>query len=691
MLVQARDVWGQVSAPVLLRVSQETVRNRVIIFAHGEDAWSGAEVAGSLAQYAKEVALLRRVREQDVKVIADGVFAVGGAPEASAAALQDAIETWANADGQLGALTVFAVGQGSQNGFTCANGDEVTPPNLKAWLDTLQESSGSMAQLIVDSDYSGRFVAGSGSGNHRRIVISSTGPDTRNTFASGYWTGVTRWIWSSIARGRDLRESYGDATDLAGRINVTVPALFDDNGDGRFSRLRDGLKAINAFVGSAYVTADDPPFIGKASAAMAVPAGEPARFWVSNIVMPDGEAPASVWCEILGPDGSSRGGNSLWYNPVKERYEGSFANFSEAGLHLVFVQAGTQGDPARTTPPAVILVDYDVIADHGSPITGALPALALPLDGQTMDVETDAGGEWRLPLKRGQRVVVEAREVSAARDVELQLIGDGGRVLATADAWGGGFGEAINGWEAPSDGNYLVRATFAVGNGAATCKVRSFIKRDAGADGFVVLPGQSITFNPPTSHPFDSGNLTLSASSSSGLPVRFEVTSGPAIITGTSLTSSAAGSVTLRAYQDGDATWQSAVPVERTLTISAPTSADYTAWAQEIFGADYATKGGLDQDADGDGQSNHLEWLAHTDPLDAADKFKVSSITRDDTGFKIRWLARSGVNYKVCWTSDLATWHDLTTSYTGTGAEAEVTDSDPPQAGRFYRVEVITP
>ena len=71
--------------------------------------------------------------------------------------------------------------------------------------------------------------------------------------------------------------------------------------------------------------------------------------------------------------------------------------------------------------------------------------------------------------------------------------------------------------------------------------------------------------------------------------------------------------------------------------------------------------------------------------------FKVSSITRDDTGFKIRWLARSGVNYKVCWTSDLATWHDLTTSYTGTGAEAEVTDSDPPQAGRFYRVEVITP
>ena len=35
-----------------------------------------------------------------------------------------------------------------------------------------------------------------------------------------------------------------------------------------FTKLKDGLKAINAFVGSAYVTADDPPFIGKASAAM---------------------------------------------------------------------------------------------------------------------------------------------------------------------------------------------------------------------------------------------------------------------------------------------------------------------------------------------------------------------------------------------------------------------------------------
>jgi hypothetical protein len=116
-----------VSTPAILQVSQSTVRNRVIIFAHGDDGWTGAGVAGSLAAYAKEVALLRRVREQDVKIIADGVFEEDGAPDASVSNLQNAIETWANTDGQLGALTVFAVGQGSQEGLVCANGDAVTP------------------------------------------------------------------------------------------------------------------------------------------------------------------------------------------------------------------------------------------------------------------------------------------------------------------------------------------------------------------------------------------------------------------------------------------------------------------------------------------------------------------------------------------------------------------------------------
>jgi hypothetical protein len=692
VLLQARDAWGQVSTPAILQVRQETIRNRVIIFAHGEDGWSGARVAGSLAAYAKEVALLRRVREQDVKIIADGVFADEGAAEASVSNLQNAIETWANADGQLGALTVFAVGQGSQEGLVCANGDAVTPEGLQGWLDTLQDESGATAQLIVDSDYSGRFVAGAGSSAHRRVVVSSTGRNERNSFASGQWSNVTRWMWNSIARGRDLRESYGEATDLARMIGVTVPAMFDDNGDGNFSKLRDGLKAINAFVGSAYVTADDPPFIGKASAMTQVAAGQSARFWVSNIVMPDGEAPQSVWCEVLGPDGTARGSLNLWHNPTKDRHEGSFTAFTEPGRYLIFVQAGTQGDPSRTTPPAVILVDYVSTPNLGAALTADLPALTLPLDGRTMEVESAAGGEWSLPLLRGQRVIVEACEVSTGRDVGIQLVGNNGQLLASADVWGNGFGEIIDGWEVPTEGTYRVRASFANGSGMAECKVRAFIKREAGAASFVSLPGQNISFTPPATHQLIDAQLNLVATATSSLPVRFELVSGPASLSGTTLTPTAAGTVILRALQDGDATWESAIPVERAITITSTAPQSYEAWAQEMFGADYATKGGSAQDADGDGQSNEVEWRAKTHPRNAADRFEIATATRSASGFKIRWQAREGVNYRIMVSTDLSSWAELPNSrVTGAGAEVERTDPATNVSGKFYRVEVLTP
>ena len=628
---------------------------------------------------------------EDIKVFADDALGVEMALPATAADLQNAIENWAGTDGQLGALTVFLVGQGSQQGMVCANGDTVRPQDLKSWLDALQESYGSTTQVIVDSDYSGRFVDGAGSSDYRRVVVSSTGQNERNTFVSGRWSGVTRWIWNSIARGRDLRESYGDATDLAQLIGLAVPALFDDNGDGTFTKLKDGLKAINAFVGSAYVTADDPPFIGTASAAMQVPSGQIAKFWVSKIVMPDGTPPADVWCEVLGPNGSQRGGSDLWRNLGKDCYEGTFSAFAEPGRYWIFVHAGTKGNPSRTTPPAVVMVDYAVTPASGGPVTDNLPSQALPLDGRTMDVESEAGGEWKLPLLRGQRVVVEASEVSSGRDVSLQLVGGSG-VLASTDVWGAGFGEKIDGWEAPADGTYVVRASFATGGGAATCKVRAYVKYEAGADHLITLPGQTITFNPPAAHSLSSGPLALTASASSGRTVRFEIVSGLAALNGNSLTATQAGSVVVRALQDGSVALDSAVPVERTIVITGIAAETYASWAQSTFGSDYATKGGPTQDADGDGQSNEVEWQAKTNPRSAADKFEIVAATRDATGFKLRWLAKPGVNYRIAFTSDLSTWTELPNSrVTGAGIEVEYADPAVTAPGKFYRVEVIQP
>jgi hypothetical protein len=693
VLIQARDVWGQVSAPSILRVTQQSTRNRLIIFASGNSNWTGAEDAGKLVDYARESALRRHVIGEDIKVFADAALSVDNALGATSANLQAAIQTWSNADGQLGVLTIFLVGQGSKKGLMCANGDLITPSNLKKWLDDLQDVSTAQVQLMVDADYSGIFVRGSANAKKNRILISSTDSDKLNGFANGRWASVTNWIWNAISRGDDLRESYDEAMDLAQLVGKDNPSQFDDNGDGVFNKEQDGAKSVNAFVGSAYITADDPPFIWKASAAIQTEVSAAVRFYVAGIMMPDGGSPERVWGEVIGPDGSSRGAVELWRNVAKERYEGVFKGFAEAGRYLVFVQAGTQGNPSRTTPPAVIQIFHGVQQDGGAPAQSYLPNLTLPLDGRAMSVETAAGGAWRIDLKRGQRLLIEALDVSPRRDVALQITGAGARVLAEANRWGSGFGESINGWEVPADGSYIVRAVFGAGKGTGTanCKVRASIKYDAlSVDSAAVLTQQTIDFPQPSSRTLAQGAMTLNATATSNLEVRFELVSGSAQLEGRTLTPTSAGVVVVRAFQDGNGTIDSAEAVERAFSVTNATMESYEDWAGRVFGDRYATQGGPKQDADGDGASNQAEWLACTDPNSASDFLRILSTEVTDDSCTIRWLGRVGVNYRLMKSSDLVTWSAISGAvFTGQGNQIEFVDPVSQVEQRFYRVEVV--
>ncbi|MEK7253165.1 MAG: hypothetical protein AAB316_00340, partial [Bacteroidota bacterium] len=65
--------------------------------------------------------------------------------------------------------------------------------------------------------------------------------------------------------------------------------------------------------------------------------------------------------------------------------------------------------------------------------------------------------------------------------------------------------------------------------------------------------------------------FTLSATATSGLPVSFAIVSGPATISGNTVTlTGSTGTVTVRATQAGNASWNPATPVDRSFTVSAP-------------------------------------------------------------------------------------------------------------------------
>ena len=90
------------------------------------------------------------------------------------------------------------------------------------------------------------------------------------------------------------------------------------------------------------------------------------------------------------------------------------------------------------------------------------------------------------------------------------------------------------------------------------------------AASLAVKQNQSITFGALSDIPFTTSPIPLTATATSGLPVGFTVVSGPAAVSGNTLTLTAQGTVTVRATQPGDATFHAATPVERTFLVSGP-------------------------------------------------------------------------------------------------------------------------
>ncbi len=83
--------------------------------------------------------------------------------------------------------------------------------------------------------------------------------------------------------------------------------------------------------------------------------------------------------------------------------------------------------------------------------------------------------------------------------------------------------------------------------------------------------GQTITFGAIPDKLTTGADFTVSASASSGLPVSFELVSGPATLSGNTVSlTGQVGAVTVRAIQNGDANWNPATPVEQTFQVTEP-------------------------------------------------------------------------------------------------------------------------
>jgi DNA-binding beta-propeller fold protein YncE len=96
---------------------------------------------------------------------------------------------------------------------------------------------------------------------------------------------------------------------------------------------------------------------------------------------------------------------------------------------------------------------------------------------------------------------------------------------------------------------------------------------------------QSILFPKPGPLTYGVGPVTLDAAASSALPVSYTVTSGPATVSGSTLTIAGAGSVTVQATQAGNANYTAAAPVSVTFAVGQASLTVTANNASKMYGA----------------------------------------------------------------------------------------------------------
>ncbi len=215
-------------------------------------------------------------------------------------------------------------------------------------------------------------------------------------------------------------------------------------------------------------------------------------------------------------------------------------------------------------------------ASSGLPVTFAIVSGPATLSSGTMVAVTGTGSVVVRASQSGNLNYLSAPDVDQSFNVikatgtvtlsNLNATYDGTQksVIATPNPSGLTVDVTYNGSAtAPTDaGSYPVVAT-----------INSATYQGSASDTFVIAQRpQTISFTAPPAHAFGDAPFALSGTASSGLPLSFSVVSGPATVSGSTVTLTGAGTVVVRASQSGNTNYLAAPDVDRSFAVSKATA-----------------------------------------------------------------------------------------------------------------------
>ena len=253
------------------------------------------------------------------------------------------------------------------------------------------------------------------------------------------------------------------------------------------------------------VTVLDPPAVTGHPQPASAPIGQSASFFVNAT----GSALSYQW---------SKGGTPI-------------SGATGATLSLTGIQLSDAGSYSVTVSNAVgnATSDAATLTVLDTPGITTQPQSVSGIGGQSASFSVTATGSGTLSYQWSKDGV----PISGATSSTLDLTG-----LLLTDA-----------------GSYTVRVSNAAGGITSNAATLTVTKLD-----------QTITFTQPANRPFAATPISLSAASGAGLPVTFSIVSGPASLSGSSLTPTGTGMITVRASQAGNATYNAA-SVDQTFTV----------------------------------------------------------------------------------------------------------------------------